>query len=150
MPSFISYQSWSGGHSPGIEEERIGFCREEPSEVLQRLMHTHEINQYRDIYCPVYRGAVSEWRGLCIASATEELGMRILGTLKGLEDRLAMALAVESELRTPDAMQDALRISLNWHMGMRDERKQSYLHTRMGKKNCILRPRLRNSLKLQR
>ncbi len=138
MPSFISYQSWGGGYSPGIEEMRIGFCREEPPEVLQRLMRTHEINQYRDLYCPVYRGVVSEWRGLCIVSATEELGMRILGTLNGLEELLAMALAVESEPRTQEALQDALRISLSWHMGLRDEREMSYLHSRREKKEAHL------------
>lgn len=88
MPTKIERHIWDGGSGFNNRQELVGYCKEEPFEVLKELMFTHVIHVYRGLYMPIDRRYPNNVEGLVITKYTEgeQNGLKtiVTGYLKDL------------------------------------------------------------------
>lgn len=111
MPTRIDFQTWDGGS--GIDSCRytIGYCKEEPLEVLKSVMFTHHVYHYKDLYMPIDRHHPNNVQGLVICQAERISGVTITGNLSDLD----LSDALSSDTRTKDSILNALEECRKWH-----------------------------------
>ena len=74
MPTKIERHIWDGGSGFSDHQEIVGYCKEEPFEVLKELIFTHIIHYYQGLYMPIDTRCPNNVGGLVITKYTESEG----------------------------------------------------------------------------
>lgn len=84
--SKISYRIYDGGDGHMDKEVLIGYCKENPCEVLEKLIKTHCIHSYKTSYCRPIEEYPSNCNGLIIYPVESEnmKGISIIGSLSDM------------------------------------------------------------------
>lgn len=114
MSTKISYQTWSGGSGMGDPEKLIGYCKEEPKEVLEKVYQKYYIYHYKNLYRPVDYDFPNNCSGLVIREADNNTvpGCTITGCLEDLD----LSIAYNEELsRTKETYKEGIESAIKWH-----------------------------------
>lgn len=108
MPSKIEFQTWSGGSGSGDPKLFLGFCSEEPKEVLTRLYQDHLVYYYCDLYRPIDWNYPNNVEGLIIKPISIE-ELRRIGVAQTLSvGELDLNRAkIKEDLRVKDTFRQA-------------------------------------------
>lgn len=107
MPSKIYFQTWSGGSGCGDPKRLMGYCKEEPKEVLSKVYQTHLIYEYCDLYRPVDWSYPNNVEGLVIVPISEE-ELRKIGIIQTLSVyELDLSKASIKTVRTKETYEEA-------------------------------------------
>lgn len=124
MPTKISYQTWSGGSGSGDQQILIGYCKEEPVEVLKKVYKNFYIYEYKGLYRPIDYSYPNNCLGLAISYVTDDIisGMSITGLLNDLDLSRAFNVSLE---RTDETFKEAIQRAIDWHIfpNIKEERK---------------------------
>lgn len=114
MPTEIRYQSWDGGSGVNDKQTLIGYCKEDPKEVLKKVYKEYFINRYKDLYRPVDYNFPNNVAGLVIKEITfnEVPGCQITGTLEDLDLSIAKGKNLNRDRKS---FRDALENAIKWH-----------------------------------
>lgn len=125
MPSKIEYQTWSGGSGMGDRKILIGYCDEDPREVLEAIHKTHYVYHYKDLYRPVDYNYPNNCLGLLINYISPE-DLENIGIAKVVSyNKLNLDIAIGKDLnRNEEVFKNALSNATSWHI-----RKESDLIT---------------------
>lgn len=110
MPTKISYQTWSGGEGFNDPVMLIGYCKEEPFEVLKQVILTHDIYHYLDLYRPIDYDYPNNVMGLIIQDFNEK-GLKVISNINELD----LSRAVTQHKRTKDTILNSLQLCKRWH-----------------------------------
>ena len=117
MPTKISFQTWSGGSGMGDERILLGYCKESPVEVLQKVYKKYNIYYYEDLYRPVDYRFPNNVEGLVIEGVKEfnidGCEIKITGTIKNINLSRAYHEKVE---RNKNTFEYALEQCKNWSL----------------------------------
>jgi len=124
MPTKISYQTWSGGSGAGDKKDLIGYCKEEPVEVLKKIYKEFYIFEYKGLYRPIDYSYPNNCLGLVISYVADDIisEMSITGLLDDLDLNRAFNESLE---RTEETYKEAIQRAIDWHIfpNMKEERK---------------------------
>jgi len=124
MPTKISYQTWSGGSGSGDQQILIGYCKEEPIEVLIKVYKEFYIYSYKGLYRPIDYSYPNNCLGLVIDYVKDDAisGMTITGDINDLNLNCAFGKSLE---RTEETFKEGIELSRNWHIfkGMKEDKK---------------------------
>lgn len=124
MPTKISFQTWSGGSGAGDPKILIGYCKEEPQEVLKQVYKDHYIYNYQDLYRPVDYDYPNNVIGLIIEKVSSSPnGTEIIGTLKDLDLSRAYDEKIKRDIET---FKRGIKNAMQWHNYSREELKIKY------------------------
>lgn len=120
MPTKISYQTWSGGTGCGDHAYALGYCLEEPEDVLSAVLFSHIVYRYKGVYRPIDDRCPNNVEGLIIESATEtKLNKRNPGCeihIKAKLSELNLGAAKTDIVRTKESILNAYREAEKWHI----------------------------------
>jgi len=124
MPTKISYQTWSGGSGAGDQQDLIGYCKEEPIEVLSKVYKEFYIYSYKRLYRPIDYSYPNNCLGLVIDYVKKNVidGMTITGNICDLNLNIAFDKSLE---RTEETFKEGIKSAKDWHIfsNMNEERK---------------------------
>lgn len=111
MGSVIRYREWDGGS--GIDDRiyLIGYCKEEPVEVIKKLLYTHDIYHYLGLYMPFDRRCPCNVSGLEIDKSNGPAGCIITSSI----DDLDLSIAKTRLDKTKESILDSLEKCRRWH-----------------------------------
>jgi hypothetical protein len=116
MPTKISFQTWSGGDGSGDPVILIGYCKEEPRQVLKHVYKDHYIYHYRDLYRPVDWNYPNNVIGLIISEVSSDkchlIGCEIVGLLKDLDLSKAYNSGIK---RDSETFREGIANATSWH-----------------------------------
>ena len=137
MPSKISYNQWDGGQGCSDRVILIGYCKEEPKEVLAKVLYTHDIMRYRDLYRPIDDRFPNNVAGLIVDEIKESsLQSRMVGVelkITGSLEDLDLSLGETTLARNPTSFADAIIEMERWHLGDTLEENNSKMYKRVRK-----------------
>lgn len=97
----VEFQHWNRG-----KIELLGFCVEEPKEVLKKVFEGHLVHKYKHLHCPIYdwiagdRNESAAWCGLVIGNTQlAPQGTKVVGSIDDLDLSVARINGVVSYLR---------------------------------------------------
>ena len=112
MATQILYQTWDGGEGWNCPTELIGYCKEEPFEVLKSIIMTHNIYHYLDLYRPIDYAFPNNVTGLIINEFKDYYnGMTITGNLNELD----LSKAKTNRNRSKSQILNDLELCRKWH-----------------------------------
>lgn len=115
MPTKISYREWDGGGSG--TNKLIGYCKEEPFEVLKKVILTHNIYHYLMLYRPIDYDFPNNVSGLIIDKADTKMPKGLKVEITGSFDDLILDLgdALTRHKRTQKTILDSLKRTREWY-----------------------------------
>lgn len=111
MGTEIKYQTYSGGDGSGDGSVTIGYCKEEPFDVLKKLLFTHDIYDFLGLYRPIDYGFPNNVSGLCIIDSNGPNGCGINSSLENLD----LSCAKTENHRTKESILESLDYCKKWH-----------------------------------
>lgn len=111
MGSAIYYHEWDGGSGFGDRIYLIGYCKEEPVEVMKKLLYTHDIHHYLGLYMPFDRRCPCNVSGLDISESDGPYGCTITSSI----DDLDLSIAKTNLNKTKESIFDSLDKCRKWH-----------------------------------
>lgn len=87
MATVLKRYYYDGGMGTSDRSFIIGYCKEEPIEVLERLIKTHCIHSYKQTYCEPINEVPANMEGIMICEYSTEDCERVgLAVTKNLDD----------------------------------------------------------------
>ena len=111
MGSVIYYHEWDGGSGFEDREYLIGYCKEEPIEVLKTILYTHDIHYYKGLYRPIDYRCPCNVSGLNIHESSGPAGCAITSSLSDLD----LSDAKTRLIRTRETILESLDRCRKWH-----------------------------------
>ena len=112
MATQILYQKWDGGGGYNDSSELIGYCKEEPLEVLKSIIMTHDVYHYLDLYRPIDYDFPNNVAGLIINKFEDCCnGITVTGSLSDLD----LSQAKTTHTREKDQILYDLELCRQWH-----------------------------------
>lgn len=142
MPSIIKDQTWSGGSGAGDPQILIGYCKEEPKEVLEAVYETHYIYDYRGLYRPIDYRFPNNVSGLVLDYVSwddlRKIGITALVSVSEFDLNVAKSKDIK---RNKKIFMEAYEAAKSWHI--RDENdvhpdRVSWVRDRNYKMNQLL------------
>lgn len=129
MPTKISYQTWKGGEGCGDSRILLGYCKEEPKEVLKQTYKNYYIYNYRGLYRPIDYSFPNNVSGLVIEEINDDAipGCKINGSLKDLDISIAYSEEIKRDV---DVYQEGIENAKKWHCGFNYNTKKISLQYR--------------------
>ena len=118
MPTKIQYRSWDGGE--GGDYELIGYCKEEPFEVLKKVILTHNVYHYLGLYRPIDYNFPNNVEGLVIDEVEEMAPKGLKVEITGSIDDLDLSCALTRNKRSQKTILDSLEECKKWYDLYRD------------------------------
>jgi len=123
MATKIEFQTWSGGGGWNDPKRLIGYCIESPIEVLEKVLWTHDVYHYKELYRPIDNSFPNNVAGLHISEVNNEdiqksgLSITITGNLKDLN----LSQALTKSTRTKETIIKSFELCKEWHKGHHTE-----------------------------
>lgn len=111
MGSIIHYHEWDGGSGFDDRIYLIGYCKEEPIEVIKKLLYTHDIHHYLGLYMPFDRRCPCNVSGLDIDESNGPTGCVITLSVNDLK----LSKAKTNLNKTRKSILDSLEACRRWH-----------------------------------
>lgn len=112
MSTEISYKTYDGGEGSNCPINFIGYCKEEPAEVLKYVLFTHDVYHYGELYRPIDERFPNNVSGLCIAEFTGNVDL-VTKSVKELD----LSAARTGLNRTKGTILTSFERCKNWHTG---------------------------------
>lgn len=114
MPTKIEYKHWDGCN--GGWSELIGYCKEEPFDVLKKVILTHDVYDYMGLYRPIDYDFPNNVAGLCIKEAHNTKSPKgCKFEITGSFDDLDLSIALTRNKRNRQTILDSLEECREWH-----------------------------------
>ena len=110
MATKIEYQTWSGGSGFGDSKYLLGYCKESPQEVLEKVLLTHDVYLYKELYRPIDYDYPNNVEGLIINEFSRN-DLEITGNFKDLN----LYNAETKHNRTKETILDSFEKCKRWH-----------------------------------
>lgn len=110
MSTEIRYQTWDGGEGWNCPCNLIGYCKEEPEEVLKFVLFTHDVYHYKDLYRPIDNGYPNNVTGLYITEFNRD-DVQVVKSIKDMD----LSIASVKLKRTKDTILKSFELCKRWH-----------------------------------